>query len=240
MSGADPQIQASDPKASVFVMANAGSGKTSTLVKRVARLLLRGAAPDAILCVTYTKAAAAEMQRRLFGMLGDWAVMEDARLAGVLASRALLGASAANPAVQALWTKERRAFSETALIALAVEIVLNGLGHLAGTITSQTYSPGLVTGILIWLPLGIFTLRLAYRKARRQTFLFGLAVHADNAGHLGGALGGALVALLIPPTWMFRPRPPALLRGVACLGVAAVAASLLRLLIFWIQLETGM
>jgi len=71
-------------------------------------------------------------------------------------------------------------------------------------------------------------------------FLFGLAVHADNAGHLGGALGGALVALLIPPAWMFRPRPPALLRGVACLGVAAVAASLLRLLIFWVQLETGM
>ena len=41
----------------MFVAANAGSGKTSTLVKRVARLLLRGARPEAILCVTYTKAA---------------------------------------------------------------------------------------------------------------------------------------------------------------------------------------
>jgi ATP-dependent helicase/nuclease subunit A len=81
----DPQIQASDPHASVFVMANAGSGKTSTLVKRVARLLLRGATPDAILCVTYTKAAAAEMQRRLFEMLGDWAVMADGELADELA-----------------------------------------------------------------------------------------------------------------------------------------------------------
>jgi ATP-dependent helicase/nuclease subunit A len=71
------QIRASDPARSVFVTANAGSGKTSTLVSRVARLLLRGAAPEGILCVTYTKAAAAEMQRRLFEVLGDWAVAED-------------------------------------------------------------------------------------------------------------------------------------------------------------------
>jgi ATP-dependent helicase/nuclease subunit A len=77
----DPQVQASDPAASVFVTANAGSGKTSTLVKRVARLLLRGALPEAILCVTYTKAAAAEMQRRLYEELGGWAVMADAGLA---------------------------------------------------------------------------------------------------------------------------------------------------------------
>ena len=69
----------------MFVTANAGSGKTSTLVKRVARLLLRGAAPEAILCVTYTKAAAAEMQRRLFDELGRWAVMDDTPLAETLA-----------------------------------------------------------------------------------------------------------------------------------------------------------
>jgi ATP-dependent helicase/nuclease subunit A len=80
MSAADPQILASDPKASAFVTANAGSGKTRTLVDRVARLLLRGAKPEAILCVTYTKAAAAEMQRRLFETLGGWAVMADAPL----------------------------------------------------------------------------------------------------------------------------------------------------------------
>lgn len=81
----DPQVAASDPRASVFVTANAGSGKTSTLVKRVARLLLRGAPPETILCVTYTKAAAAEMQRRLFDELGGWAVMADAPLAAKLA-----------------------------------------------------------------------------------------------------------------------------------------------------------
>ena len=83
----DPQVLASDPRQVVFVTANAGSGKTSTLVKRVARLLLRGARPEAILCVTYTKAAAAEMQRRLYDELGGWAVMEDADLAGTPASR---------------------------------------------------------------------------------------------------------------------------------------------------------
>ncbi len=73
----DPQRQASDPRASAFVAANAGSGKTSTLVSRVARLLLAGAEPQAILCVTYTKAAAAEMQQRLFRQLGRWSVAQD-------------------------------------------------------------------------------------------------------------------------------------------------------------------
>ncbi|HEY1426839.1 MAG TPA: double-strand break repair helicase AddA [Caulobacteraceae bacterium] len=75
------QVRASDPTASVFVAANAGSGKTKTLVDRVARLLLTGAPPEAVLCVTYTKAAAAEMQRRLFKELGDWAVTPDVKLA---------------------------------------------------------------------------------------------------------------------------------------------------------------
>ncbi len=86
MTAFDPQVIASDPRQVVFVTANAGSGKTSTLVKRVARLLLRDARPEAILCVTYTKAAAAEMQRRLYDELGGWAVMEDAELAKTLAA----------------------------------------------------------------------------------------------------------------------------------------------------------
>ena len=80
LSAADPQSIAADPNISAFVTANAGSGKTKTLIDRVARLLLGGAAPAAILCVTYTKAAAAEMQRRLFQRLGAWAVMDDIKL----------------------------------------------------------------------------------------------------------------------------------------------------------------
>jgi len=76
----DPQRIAADPGISAFVTANAGSGKTKTLIDRVARLLLAGSAPEAILCVTYTKAAAAEMQSRLFRRLGDWSVTADADL----------------------------------------------------------------------------------------------------------------------------------------------------------------
>ena len=56
------QRAAADPGASVFVTANAGSGKTKVLVDRIARLLLEGSRPSSFLCVTYTKAAAAEME----------------------------------------------------------------------------------------------------------------------------------------------------------------------------------
>lgn len=80
----DPQALASDPDRSVFVTANAGSGKTKVLVDRIARLLLRGGAPSSFVCITFTKAAAAEMQRRLFERLGRWSVMADAPLAAEL------------------------------------------------------------------------------------------------------------------------------------------------------------
>ncbi|MBU6371118.1 MAG: double-strand break repair helicase AddA [Alphaproteobacteria bacterium] len=74
------QRAAADPQSSVFVRANAGSGKTKVLVDRIARLLLDGFEPSAFLCITYTKAAAAEMQRRLFERLGQWCVADDAAL----------------------------------------------------------------------------------------------------------------------------------------------------------------
>jgi len=81
----DPQRLAADPAISAFVTANAGSGKTKTLIDRVARLLLGGAEPAAILCVTYTKAAAAEMQHRLFDRLGKWCVTPDEALRAEIA-----------------------------------------------------------------------------------------------------------------------------------------------------------
>ncbi|MFT4255058.1 MAG: double-strand break repair helicase AddA [Caulobacter sp.] len=81
----DPQRIAADPAISAFVTANAGSGKTKTLIDRVARLLLGGAEPAAILCVTYTKAAAAEMQHRLFDRLGKWCVTGDDALRAEIA-----------------------------------------------------------------------------------------------------------------------------------------------------------
>ncbi len=71
------QVQAADPFATTWVAANAGSGKTRVLIDRVARLLLRGVEPQRILCLTYTKAAATEMQNRLFQRLGGWAMLPD-------------------------------------------------------------------------------------------------------------------------------------------------------------------
>ncbi|MEM1075483.1 MAG: UvrD-helicase domain-containing protein, partial [Pseudomonadota bacterium] len=71
------QVTAARPDASTWLAANAGSGKTRVLTDRVARLLLDGVEPQHILCLTYTKAAAAEMQNRLFKRLGSWAMLED-------------------------------------------------------------------------------------------------------------------------------------------------------------------
>jgi ATP-dependent helicase/nuclease subunit A len=74
------QIAAADPARNTWLSANAGSGKTRVLTDRVARLLLGGVEPQHILCLTYTKAAASEMQNRLFKRLGEWAMKPDAEL----------------------------------------------------------------------------------------------------------------------------------------------------------------
>ena len=78
------QIAAADPNANTWLSANAGSGKTRVLTDRVARLLLGGVEPQHILCLTYTKAAASEMQNRLFRRLGAWAMKPDAALRAAL------------------------------------------------------------------------------------------------------------------------------------------------------------
>ncbi|TMM52588.1 double-strand break repair helicase AddA [Sulfitobacter sabulilitoris] len=69
------QVDAARPDVSTWLAANAGSGKTRVLTDRVARLLLDGVEPQHILCLTYTKAAASEMQNRLFRRLGEWAML---------------------------------------------------------------------------------------------------------------------------------------------------------------------
>jgi len=74
------QRLAADPSSTKLASANAGSGKTRVLVNRVSRILLGGAAPETILCLTYTKAAASEMQSRLFETLGAWSILDDAPL----------------------------------------------------------------------------------------------------------------------------------------------------------------
>ncbi len=71
------QHNASDPTQSVWVSANAGSGKTHVLVQRVLRLLLQGVPPAKILCLTFTKAAAANMAQRVFEALAEWTRLDD-------------------------------------------------------------------------------------------------------------------------------------------------------------------
>jgi ATP-dependent helicase/nuclease subunit A len=74
------QMQASDPAISAWVAANAGSGKTHVLAQRVIRLLLNGVDPARILCITFTKAAAANMANRVFDELRRWTALDDAAL----------------------------------------------------------------------------------------------------------------------------------------------------------------
>jgi len=94
------QRLAASPATSAWVSANAGSGKTFVLTRRVIRLLLAGTDPSRILCLTFTKAAAATMANRVYAVLGAWATLPDADLAAALAEldRAPDAADAERPA----------------------------------------------------------------------------------------------------------------------------------------------
>ena len=78
------QREGADAGVSAWVSASAGAGKTRVLRDRVLRLLLAGVAPQRVLCLTFTKAAAAEMARRINAELGDWAILDDVKLHGRL------------------------------------------------------------------------------------------------------------------------------------------------------------
>ncbi len=83
------QAAAVDPNVHASVSASAGSGKTQVLTGRVLSLLLNGADPEAILCLTFTKAGAAEMANRIGARLAAWVRMKDAELgADLMALRA--------------------------------------------------------------------------------------------------------------------------------------------------------
>src|ERR1700734_829052 len=82
------QGEVSDPRVSAWVAANAGSGKTHVLAQRVIYLLLAGIAPEKILCLTFTKAAAAVMAKRVFDTLGRWTTLGDEALDAAIGIRA--------------------------------------------------------------------------------------------------------------------------------------------------------
>ncbi|MEX2277468.1 MAG: double-strand break repair helicase AddA, partial [Cucumibacter sp.] len=101
----DAQARAVNPSLSVWVTANAGSGKTHVLTERVLRLLVSGVRPEELLCLTYTKAAAAEMRQRVGARLAAWALLPDEALAATLAT---LQGAAPDPGTL---TRARRLFA---------------------------------------------------------------------------------------------------------------------------------
>ena len=101
------QIKAARPEKSTWLEANAGSGKTRVLTDRVARLLLEGVEPQHILCLTYTKAAASEMQNRLFKRLGEWAMKDPDEL-----RKALSGLGVEAEITPEFLKKSRRLFAQ--------------------------------------------------------------------------------------------------------------------------------
>lgn len=100
------QRRAADPKVSVWVTANAGTGKTRVLSDRVLRLLLDGADPESILGITFTKAAAAEMTGRIEARLAAWATADDEAL------RAEIEDLTGEPADRARLDRARRLFAQ--------------------------------------------------------------------------------------------------------------------------------
>ncbi len=99
------QKKAADPKHSVWVSANAGAGKTHVLVDRAIRLMLDGAEPETILCLTFTKAAAAEMQNRLFERLATWTLASDKDLKAALETLGIADSDDTRIAARRLFTR---------------------------------------------------------------------------------------------------------------------------------------
>ncbi|HJO70033.1 MAG TPA: double-strand break repair helicase AddA [Rhodospirillales bacterium] len=100
------QRRAADPATSIWVAASAGTGKTKVLTDRVLSLLLAGTRPQNILCLTFTKAAAAEMATRIAERLGQWAKASDEDLS--LAIHEILGREADGPSID----RARRLFAD--------------------------------------------------------------------------------------------------------------------------------
>src|ERR1700761_5231823 len=89
------QADVSDPGVSAWVAANAGTGKTHVLAQRVINLLLDGVEPEKILCITFTKAAAANMAKRVFDTLAAWTTLDDAALDAAISAGSALASNAA-------------------------------------------------------------------------------------------------------------------------------------------------
>ena len=103
------QTAVSDPAVSAWVAANAGSGKTHVLAQRMINLLLAGIEPEKILCITFTKAAAANMAKRVSDTLAHWTTLDDDALDGAIRDRWSLTRGSSLPGAR----RARRLFART-------------------------------------------------------------------------------------------------------------------------------
>jgi ATP-dependent helicase/nuclease subunit A len=176
----DLQREVSDPDVSAWVAANAGSGKTHVLVQRVINLLLDGVEPERILCITFTKAAAATMAKRVFDTLAEWTTFDDDALDTAIRER-----SAAAP------DAERRALARR-LFARALETPDGLKVHTIHAFCTQ---------LLHQFPFEAnVAARFAVLDETEQTQLLErltLAVLLEGADAPDGALGRALAAAMI-------------------------------------------
>jgi ATP-dependent helicase/nuclease subunit A len=99
------QTDVSDPDVSAWVAANAGSGKTHVLAQRVINLLLKGVEPEKILCITFTKAAAANMAKRVFDTLGAWTKLDDESLDKAIRSSGIAAGTATRTLARRLFAR---------------------------------------------------------------------------------------------------------------------------------------
>jgi ATP-dependent helicase/nuclease subunit A len=157
---ASPQ-DALNPHGSAWVSANAGAGKTYILVSRLVRLMLDGVAPEKLLCLTYTRAAAAEMQSRLFDLLAEWALLDDADLQAAIGDR--LGIKAAPETLHAARILFARAletpgglrvqtihgFCESLLKRFPLEAGLSPHFDLMDEQEAQSLQSAIMTGLLL-------------------------------------------------------------------------------------------
>ena len=216
------QGEVSDPGVSAWVAANAGSGKTHVLAQRVINLLLENVQPEKILCITFTKAAAATMAKRVFDTLAAWTTFDDETLDRVIAEQ-----SGKTP------DAERRALARR-LFARALET--------PGGLKVQTVH-AFCTRLLHQFPFEAnVAARFSVLDETEHTQLLEqltLQVLLDGANDPDGALGGALaVAMTAAADQTFRDvirtaigRRDAISRWViASGGVAAAIAAMSRAL----------
>ena len=174
------QTEVSDPDVSAWVAANAGSGKTHVLAQRVINLLLNGVEPEKILCLTFTKAAAANMAKRVFDTLSHWTTLDDAALDEAIRERSNMAPDAV------------RRMSARRLFARALET--------PGGLKVQTIH-AFCTQLLHQFPFEAnVAARFSVLDEAEQTQLLEqltLAVLLDGAADPGSALGGALAAAMI-------------------------------------------